>query len=445
MRLWMTRRDITPAFPVMLAGYAARKSLSEGVHDPLYMTAVYIEADIPLLILTFDLLYGDESFADAVRDAVKAYVPAENVLLNYSHTHSSVSMTGPDTRLRTIRAPFTHVNGTPLTSDFTPDVEHCTHICGLALDAVRECTERAVCGYIEYARGMSRFGVSRRRPNSRGRVDFAPYDEDTARDLDLDVFRFHRADGSPIGMVWSYACHATVMGHTNLLASADWVGAVRRAYEKKHGGITAFLQGCAGDINPRPAANFDAVNLGALGDGFTGCDFPTLERAGADFLRDFDTAVPSRRLTDTLRIRTRTITLGALEHPAEWWQAIADDPDEPAYRRAGARITLARYADGTIRTALPYRMAALNLGGVKIVFMPCEVVTDIGKRIKARVLGTVTCAYTSSVCCYIPTREAAEAGGYEAQSFFAANITGPLLPDTAERITDCAADLLTSL
>ena len=36
----LARIDITPIEPVMLAGYASRKELSHGVHDPLFARAI---------------------------------------------------------------------------------------------------------------------------------------------------------------------------------------------------------------------------------------------------------------------------------------------------------------------------------------------------------------------------------------------------------------------
>src|SRR5438874_1367400 len=43
LRAGFARIDITPTTPVMLAGYASRKELSQGVHDPLFARAVAFE------------------------------------------------------------------------------------------------------------------------------------------------------------------------------------------------------------------------------------------------------------------------------------------------------------------------------------------------------------------------------------------------------------------
>src|SRR5215471_14449470 len=41
----LARIDITPTNPVMLAGYASRKELSDQVHDPLFARALAFDQD----------------------------------------------------------------------------------------------------------------------------------------------------------------------------------------------------------------------------------------------------------------------------------------------------------------------------------------------------------------------------------------------------------------
>src|SRR6266704_5323998 len=47
----LARTAITPANPVMLAGYASRKELSQGAHDPLFARAVAFEQNQERLVL----------------------------------------------------------------------------------------------------------------------------------------------------------------------------------------------------------------------------------------------------------------------------------------------------------------------------------------------------------------------------------------------------------
>lgn len=100
-----------------------------------------------------------------------------------------------------------------------------------------------------------------------------PRDEDVAAvgpiDPQVGLLRLDRADGTPLAVVYQFACHP-IMNPPHKGSSADYPGSASKVIEEAlGGGATAFfIQGCGGDINPvryketsRPA---DAEPLGAL-------------------------------------------------------------------------------------------------------------------------------------------------------------------------------------
>ena len=103
LRAGIAKTDITPAKPVMLAGYASRKELSQGVHDPLSARVVAFEQDGKRLVLvSTDLIgfYGET--AESMRKAILAACglqPSE-LFLTAIHTHSA-----PERHARTARRP----------------------------------------------------------------------------------------------------------------------------------------------------------------------------------------------------------------------------------------------------------------------------------------------------------------------------------------------------
>lgn len=100
-----------------------------------------------------------------------------------------------------------------------------------------------------------------------------PRDEDVASvgpiDPQVGLLRLDRADGTPLAIVYNFACHP-IMNPPNKGSSADYPGFASKVIEDALGGgaLALFIQGCGGDINPvrykevsRPA---DAEPLGTM-------------------------------------------------------------------------------------------------------------------------------------------------------------------------------------
>lgn len=100
-----------------------------------------------------------------------------------------------------------------------------------------------------------------------------PRDEDVAAvgpiDPQVGLLRLDRADGTPLAIVYNFACHP-IMNPPSKGNSADYAGFASKVIEDTLGGgaMALFVQGCGGDINPirykevsRPP---DAETLGTL-------------------------------------------------------------------------------------------------------------------------------------------------------------------------------------
>ena len=83
---------ITPAEPIMMAGYASRKTPSEGVETDLFAKAMTLEdaEGHKALLVTADIIGfpGDISESIAARLKQSTGIPREAVLLNGSHIHT---------------------------------------------------------------------------------------------------------------------------------------------------------------------------------------------------------------------------------------------------------------------------------------------------------------------------------------------------------------------
>ncbi len=75
LRAGIARIDITPDIPVMLYGYASRKTPSEGIHDHLYARAVAFEkGGRKLVMISTDL----GSYTDTLYSVIKKEYDGES-------------------------------------------------------------------------------------------------------------------------------------------------------------------------------------------------------------------------------------------------------------------------------------------------------------------------------------------------------------------------------
>jgi len=98
-----------------------------------------------------------------------------------------------------------------------------------------------------------------------------PRDEDVVStgpiDPQIGLLRLDREDGTPLAVVYHFACHP-IMNPPSKGNSADYPGFASKVIEEATGAMAFFVQGCGGDINPvhykevsRPA---DAEPLGTM-------------------------------------------------------------------------------------------------------------------------------------------------------------------------------------
>lgn len=110
LRAGVAKTDITPAKPVMLAGYGSRRDLSQGVHDRLSARVVAFEQDGKRLVLvSTDLLGFYGGSAESVRKAIleACRLQPSELFLTAIHTHAA-----PTISLRSEMVPASNVEYT---------------------------------------------------------------------------------------------------------------------------------------------------------------------------------------------------------------------------------------------------------------------------------------------------------------------------------------------
>lgn len=393
LRAGYAKADVTPAEPVRLGGYSLRLGPSEGIHgeDKLYVRAVvFDDGSTRVAFVESDLIGTRQHDVFRQRISQATGIPAENVLLGDAHNHSAPSPS-PNEEANWQR-------------QFNRAVISTVKAAVANLQPVR----------IAAGEGRSRVAMNRRQVRPRDTDSFVTFDENHSSqsfgkfktdnperihesagvvriganpagpiDEAVQLVRIDTESAKPLSVMIHYACHGTSLGGRNNKVSAEWMGRMQAHVEKQIPGVGAiFLQGAAGDVNPRVVGGLDGYKddihtTWALGD-----------EIGAEAARVY------RRLsvepTNGFRI-----------------QILAKDILLPrAYRELfqDFRNTMVRVPTTVVR-----------IGQLMWVTFPGEMFNTIGKRVKAACPASHAhlMGYTNGSIGYFTEQKAFAEGGYE--------------------------------
>jgi neutral ceramidase len=236
LRAGLARIEITPDIPVMLYGYASRKTPSEGVHDPLYARAVVFENNGKKIVLVSSDLgsYGGEVFTTFQKSILEKFNLKESELfLAAIHSHS--------TPILSLNKERGDANNIKYTQGLNQKV---LTVIGEAIKNLKPVTTGL-------GTGSSPVGANRRemRPDGSitlGRNPYGPTDKEVL------VMKIANTDGSPVGAIYDYATHATSLGPRNMLVSGDVLGLSAQFVEKILGKevVSPEFAGASGNIDP---------------------------------------------------------------------------------------------------------------------------------------------------------------------------------------------------
>ena len=235
------KREITPEQPAWLAGYASRNKPSEGVHDPLFLTAIVLDDEnTRLAMVSFDLCFVPVSVMKEITPRIEKElsIHPEHLLLAATHTHSG-----------------------PVTSGEHADKQWLQSLGEKTFEAVAEATSDMVQATISVGLGTSDVGVNRRERQADGTVALG-HNEDGFVDRQVGVICIDSESGDNIATVINYGCHGTVLGPRNYLISADYMGAMVSRVENVVDGAVTFFNAAPGNVDPfyRVGNSFDHVD-----------------------------------------------------------------------------------------------------------------------------------------------------------------------------------------
>lgn len=420
MHFGAAETDITPTFPVALAGFAARTGRSQGVTRPLKLRALAFSdpnGNHALLIVA-DILFWAPERTQALREQIAAQWPApvERVILHATHTHS---------------APSTSSHYGP--SLGVVDPRYVAFLEDQLFAAVDAAWARREPVTIERGDGSSDIGINRRV--WRGDEMIIGENNDGPVDRDLAVLRVRATSGETRAILAHVACHPTTTMDPYVNAEFPGVMATEIATHDAPGAVVAFLQGCCGDINPRPtrernARGLDDEDVVAVG-----------QRLAADVRAVLDR--PMRPLAPGLIASRRVIA----DVPFERVPTIAElerTRDADGILGEWSRLMLAN--PDRLQPSIPLEITRLSLGpDLTLLAMNAEMVMAYGLHAKRRRPGTLPMPYSNGGLGYVVTRQQLAEGGYESkESIQYFGLPSRFAPEVEEVVTSAIDQALDS-
>jgi hypothetical protein len=229
----------------------------------LTCTAVSDGENVALFFSTDNLYVSEDLLNQVVKLVEKIYpVAKENIIMNATHTHSSVP-----------------VYYTGFTGETAYRQKYYAAVRKVVEDALRDLEEAEI--YIGSAntenlnyvrRYVSKIDGSYLGKNLPGGHTTANTAHETEADTLMQVVKFDRKTKQDV-VLCNWQCHVTGPGsESGTEVSADWVGAFRKNIEEKAGVLFSFHQGAAGNLAASSGLSDEPSNKDWLEHGKKLCD-----------------------------------------------------------------------------------------------------------------------------------------------------------------------------
>lgn len=432
MRAGAETIDITPLTPQFLFGYPHVERISEGVHDPLHSSALYLTDErSELLIVANDVFSLSKQLVRAARARISqaTAIPEARIMIAATHTHS-----GPVT-VRMVGSEADPVIPAPDPGWLRQLEDGIVH----AAVQARGNADSAEAG-LTVADGAL-IGTNRHDPAGP-----------TDPQVPVFVFRDVQTQNC-IAAIVVCSCHPTILHEDSRLVSSDFPGVVRRYLREELWGpqcTTVWLTGPCGNQSPRHLTRgntfAEADRLGLLLGESIRRNVGSIQYI-ADLMLRFATAaaqLPPRHLPclDEARavLAQARQTLSRLRGSG----ALAADvrTAECDVFGAEANLSLAHAAStGRLQTVLdsvlPAELAACAIGPWRLAFWPGECYVEYAMAVKRRDPNCfVTSLANGELQGYIVTEAAVLERRYEALNALFAG------PDAGEIIVGRTLQLL---
>lgn len=410
LRVGYSKVCISPAIGQPLAGFAAREGVCKGIHDDLFARAVVLENESQAVALvSVDVLALSSEFVDQVRTKItgRTGISRDAVMIASTHTHA-----GPVT-IKTFFNP-----------EDSLDSGYMTTLAAAIETSVVQAWESKFPARAGVGSGwVGGIGVNRRTSDKR------PVDEE------IGILKVEDDRGKVRLVLINYACHPTVLGSDNLLATGDFPHFAVEKIETAlgGGGFAMFVNGTQGNISMGHSSELSAI--GVITPGRT---FEHAAELGHKLADATMVALAEIRAEKFIEIGAATSVvrfplkgLPSIDKAAQQFREAEGKLDRLMQGDAAPEILMKAksqllyssitnyYANETANLDghLPVEIQAVRIGDAVLLAVPAEVFVEIGLELKRRAKHkTYIIGIANGYIAYFPTRIAYPDGGYEVVS-----------------------------
>lgn len=345
------------------------------------------------IIVSLDVCGLDYSFTQSIKKEMseRRDIPESSIMINSTHTHF---------------APTTQTWITWGIQNHYPDSTYLNNVVRKAIiQSIEEALDHTTPSYLSFGRDTTNIGVNR-----------SIRKESYIYDNTLDVIQAISTDGKNKTVLFLTGCHPvfTDQGSGHYNTSANFPGYSREILEKAGIGNAVFLQGCAGDINPRAPFRISGIELAtdvfrALG--------KTMKPINGNITHYIDSIGIPVDPWDKEKIesfREKNIKDVRQDIPGGCESSL------PNREVRWSDIMLRHYENGTMPKEMPIYIQTLNIGDWKLIGLSREVTTEFGIAVRNLWPGqkVSVAAYSNDVASYLATDPHIEAKDYEGYGSF---------------------------
>lgn len=250
MRMGFAEIDITPQAPVTMVGFNRTDNMSRGILDPLSAQVSVWGDEDKCCLVSIDNIGFNKKEANILRDKIGELLNTarDRIMLSFSHTHAAVNV--------------------------SVEKEYFNMLCCRICEAVKEARASMCKVSVGWSNVQADIGNNRRKHSDKidRRVGILKICSSDSNELKLTILRL--------------TAHCNVLKSDNYFISADYFGAVRRAFIEKYHCPIMLIQGSAGNIAPK-YYKASYIPIDGQGDDYINCE-NALDRMAQEVIKNVE-------------------------------------------------------------------------------------------------------------------------------------------------------------